>query len=91
MKNRGNIVFFAYSFGRDAVFKNCHVPDNGKEGGWEMIYENPNSITLPGNNVVSGTRVTVVIFVLHSDRDKDIYEKVRDKYYGSFSYLWEQN
>ena len=20
---------------------NCHVPDNGKEGGWDVIYENP--------------------------------------------------
>ena len=31
---------------------NCHVPDNGKEGGWDVIYENPNGIALPDGSVV---------------------------------------
>lgn len=31
---------------------NCHVPDNGKEGGWDVIYENGNGIVLPGGDVV---------------------------------------
>ena len=30
----------------------CHVPDNGKEGGWDVIYENPNGVTLPDGSVV---------------------------------------
>lgn len=25
----------------------CRVPDNGKEGGWDVIYENSNGIILP--------------------------------------------
>ena len=32
---------------------NCSVPDNGHEGGWDVIYENPNSIVLPENSKVS--------------------------------------
>ena len=32
--------------------RNCHVPQNGKEGGWDVIYTNPDGIELPGNNVV---------------------------------------
>lgn len=30
----------------------CRVPDNGKEGGWDVIYENPNGISLPDGSVV---------------------------------------
>lgn len=30
----------------------CHVPDNGKEGGWDVIYQNENGITLPEGDVV---------------------------------------
>ncbi len=30
----------------------CRVPDNGKEGGWDVIYENPAGIELPGGEVV---------------------------------------
>ncbi len=30
----------------------CRVPDNGKEGGWDVIYENEDGLTLPdGSNV----------------------------------------
>lgn len=32
--------------------KNCHVPENGKEGGWDVIYRNPNGIELPDGNIV---------------------------------------
>lgn len=32
--------------------KNCRVPDNGKEGGWDVIYENPAGITLSDGSVV---------------------------------------
>ena len=32
--------------------ENCHVPQNGEEGGWDVIYKNPNGITLPDNSVV---------------------------------------
>lgn len=31
---------------------NCHVPANGKEGGWDVIYQNPDGITLPDGDVV---------------------------------------
>lgn len=31
---------------------NCHVPDNGKEGGWDIIYRNENGIPLPDGDVV---------------------------------------
>lgn len=30
----------------------CRVPDNGKEGGWDVIYQNPDGITLPDGDVV---------------------------------------
>lgn len=32
--------------------KNCVVPDNGKEGGWDIIYKNENGITLPDGDKV---------------------------------------
>ena len=33
--------------------ENCTVPDNGKEGGWDVIYQNEKGITLPDGSVVS--------------------------------------
>lgn len=30
----------------------CHVPDNGDEGGWDIIYEDSNGITLPDGSIV---------------------------------------
>ncbi len=30
----------------------CHVPPNGEEGGWDVIYQDENGITLPDGNVV---------------------------------------
>ncbi len=32
-------------------FKNCHVPPNGQEGGWDVIYENEDGIEVGGSNV----------------------------------------
>lgn len=32
--------------------ENCHVPNNGKEGGWDVIYQNPDGIMLPDGDVV---------------------------------------
>ena len=32
--------------------KNCHVPQNGEEGGWDVIYSNPDGIQLPDGSVV---------------------------------------
>lgn len=32
--------------------KNCHVPANGEEGGWDVIFRNPDGITLPEGSVV---------------------------------------
>lgn len=31
---------------------NCHVPPNGEEGGWDVIYENPNGIAIPNVGIV---------------------------------------
>ncbi len=31
---------------------NCRVPDNGKEGGWDVIYENPAGISIPDGSLV---------------------------------------
>lgn len=31
----------------------CRVPDNGKEGGWDVIFENPDSIEIPSSGTVS--------------------------------------
>lgn len=31
---------------------NCHVPPNGEEGGWDVIYQDDSGITLPDGNVV---------------------------------------
>lgn len=30
----------------------CHVPDNGDEGGWDVIFEDPNGINLPDGSIV---------------------------------------
>lgn len=32
--------------------KNCHVPSNGEEGGWDVIYKNPIGITIPEAGMV---------------------------------------
>lgn len=32
--------------------KNCRVPQNGEEVGWDVIYENPNGIEIPNAGVV---------------------------------------
>lgn len=33
-------------------FDKCHVPENGKEGGWDVIYQNEEGIVLPDGEVV---------------------------------------
>ena len=33
--------------------KKCHVPDNGKEGGWDVIFKDRNGIMLPDGEKVS--------------------------------------
>ena len=35
-----------------SFFPGCRVPDNGTEGGWDVIYENPDGIPLPDGSVV---------------------------------------
>ena len=32
--------------------KNCHVPDNGKEGGWDVIFQSEDGIQLPDGDMV---------------------------------------
>lgn len=32
--------------------RNCHVPENGQEGGWDVIYRNEQGILLPEGDVV---------------------------------------
>ena len=43
--NNNDIGYFQY-------MNNCRVPDNGKEGGWDVIYENPDGIQLPEGDIV---------------------------------------
>ena len=33
-------------------FADCHVPDNGKEGGWDVIFHKDSGITLPDGDVI---------------------------------------
>ncbi|MBO4395296.1 MAG: Eco47II family restriction endonuclease [Eubacterium sp.] len=33
-------------------FENCRVPDNGQEGGWDVIFHKDDGIVLPDNDVV---------------------------------------
>ena len=33
-------------------FDNCRVPENGKEGGWDVIYHDDNGIALPDGDIV---------------------------------------
>lgn len=40
-----------------SYIKNCHVPDNGKEGGWDVIYRNPDGIRLPDGSIVHSVYV----------------------------------
>lgn len=40
-----------------SYIKNCHVPDNGKEGGWDVIYRNLDGIRLPDGSVVHSVYV----------------------------------
>lgn len=35
----------------------CHVPDNGKEGGWDVIYQNEDGLSLPDGDVVHNVYV----------------------------------
>ena len=54
--------------------KNCHVPENGKEGGWDVIYENADGIQLPEGDVVHKIYVEI----------EDIYDyraKLKQKFY----------
>lgn len=48
--NNNDIGYF-----HQKIFKyieNCRVPENGTEGGWDVIYKNPNGIQLPDGSVV---------------------------------------
>lgn len=48
--NNNDIGYF-----HQRIFKyinNCHVPDNGTEGGWDVIFQVPEGITLPEGDVV---------------------------------------
>ena len=31
---------------------NCHVPENGEEGGWDVIYTNPNGVVMEDGTVI---------------------------------------
>ncbi len=44
------------------IFKymnNCHVPENGKEGGWDVIYESPQGYVLDNGNKVAKVFVEI--------------------------------
>ena len=50
---------------------NCHVPPNGEEGGWDVIYTNPDGIVLPDGSVVH----TVYVEMKKVLNKKEIQEK----------------
>lgn len=35
-----------------SYIEKCHVPENGKEGGWDVIFEDDNGISLPDGSIV---------------------------------------
>ena len=41
--------------------KNCHVPDNGKEGGWDVIFQSEDGIQLPDGDMVHTVYVEMKI------------------------------
>lgn len=48
--NNNDIGYFHQGIFR--YINNCHVPENGKEGGWDVIYKNPDGVLLPDGDVV---------------------------------------
>ena len=48
--NNNDIGYFHQKIFR--FMRGCHVPQNGEEGGWDVIYKNPEGINLPGGSVV---------------------------------------
>ena len=41
----------------------CRVPDNGKEGGWDVIYQNPDGIVLPDGDIVHTVYVEMQMMI----------------------------
>lgn len=48
--NNNDIGYFHQRFFQ--YLDGCHVPNNGTENGWDVIYENPKGIQLPDGDVV---------------------------------------
>ena len=48
--NNNHIGYFHQTIFK--YFKDCHVPDNGKEGGWDVILKKEDGIKLPTGDVV---------------------------------------
>ncbi len=48
--NNNNIGYFHQRIFK--YMKNCHVPDNGTEGGWDVIFHVPSGIALPEGDIV---------------------------------------
>lgn len=48
--NNNDIGYFHQSIFQ--YINNCHVPDNGTEGGWDVIFQVPEGITLPEGDIV---------------------------------------
>lgn len=49
--NNNDIGYFHQTIFR--YIEHCRVPNNGEEGGWDVIFENPNGITMPDGSLVS--------------------------------------
>lgn len=48
--NNNDIGYFHQRIFR--YIKNCHVPPNGEDGGWDVIYQDENGILLPDRSMV---------------------------------------
>lgn len=49
--NNNDIGYFHQNMFR--YIKYCRVPNNGEEGGWDVIFENPEGILMPDGSRVS--------------------------------------
>lgn len=61
--------------------KNCRVPDNGKEGGWDVIYESPEGYVLDDGNTVSNIFVELKNKhnTMNSSSSKNTYIKMQNQ------------
>ena len=68
---------------------NCHVPENGKEGGWDVIYKNAEGVTLPDGDVVHNVYVEMKNKhnTMNSASAGKTYIKMQNQFAGKFQFV----